>query len=156
MKTTFKKSISLMLTVLMVLSCWVFFPGMIPEVKAASIVTYPITINAYLSGCGGGGNIKVYYYPVNSDGSLDKTDNSKYYLFMNSLTQYSSNSSLQTLTAADSGDTRSTTDSSKHTGNIPGWPYKVEITTTKKTSGFTTTKGNIAVQSIIEIGRAHV
>ena len=35
-KTMFKKSISLMLTVLMLMSCWVFFPGMIPEASAAT------------------------------------------------------------------------------------------------------------------------
>lgn len=32
---TFKKSISLIMTVLMIMSCWVFFPGMIPEASAA-------------------------------------------------------------------------------------------------------------------------
>ena len=35
-KNYFKKSLSLIMTVLMLMSCWVFFPGMIPEAEAAA------------------------------------------------------------------------------------------------------------------------
>ena len=46
-KTMFKKSISLMLTVLMVLSCWVFFPGMVPEAEAAATLSTYRTADKY-------------------------------------------------------------------------------------------------------------
>ena len=54
-KTMFKKSISLIMTVLMVMSCWVFFPGMIPEVEAAS-TEIKVTTSFTLSPNGNRGN----------------------------------------------------------------------------------------------------
>ncbi len=55
-KTYFKKSISLIMTILMIMSCWVFFPGMFPEASAADGSVNPIALTAIYSGSGDRGD----------------------------------------------------------------------------------------------------
>ena len=155
-KTMFKKSISLMLTVLMVLSCWVFFPGMVPEASAvsqdASSVTsyasYHVKLNVEFSNCGKGGSIVINYYPVNADGSLD-TNNPQEYILVNSLSQYSSgvvytfDTANDSTRALDSNKTFSSGgyDANAENGPVNGWPYGV----TFQSSGSITSSSSLVL-----------
>ncbi len=78
MKNQIKKGLSLIMAVLMVLSCWVWVAP--TEAEAAdAVVTFPISITFKItqeSGFGGtagtdGGHVKVFYYEMNDDGTLD-------------------------------------------------------------------------------------
>ena len=65
---TFKKSISLIMTVLMIMSCWVFFPGMIPEAEAVASNVRGVPA---IRGSHYAGTTAAYGTPV-FDGSLDR------------------------------------------------------------------------------------
>ena len=71
-KTMFKKSISLMLTVLMIMSCWVFFPGMVPEAEAAT-TNVGVTTSFTLSPEGNRGNTDWVRLALTGEGSSGGT-----------------------------------------------------------------------------------
>ncbi len=136
-----KKTLSVFLAVMMLMSAWVFVAP--TEASAATSISYPVTLTFNLANCAKGGHILIYYYPVNADGTLDTSKTDLTYTFMYSLAKYSSGDN-QTFTAGDSGDNRPSGDTDKSTGNIPGWPYKVYI----DTNGSWGTNANIAIKSI--------
>lgn len=106
MKKQLKKSLSLFLAVLMLMTCWVWVA---PNKAAAADISYPVTIQFDISGGTevDGGHIKGWYYKFNSDGSLN-TSTAHEVIFENSLYHW-----------AD-GSYTSTKD------DIPGWLFKVE------------------------------
>ncbi len=67
---TFKKSLSVIMAVLMLLSCWVFFPGMFPEVEAAATLSSYRKADKYGTPCWDGTN--TYYSTWNSGSSYTK------------------------------------------------------------------------------------
>ena len=110
MKNQVKKSLSLLMAVLMILSCWVWVA---PEKAEASNsnISYSYTINFETEKVeAGGGNIKFYYYKVKDDGTLDKSASHEH-IAVNSLASYGA-------------DKKSNTVSGTITG---GFPYKIEI-----------------------------
>ena len=109
MKKQFKKSMSLFLAVLMLLSSWVWIA---PEKASAATISYNLTIFYDVPNkCESGGHCNVWYYPFNSDGTLSTT--------MKQLetkgTQFSS-----MFSEADK------TTGCKKTVSVPGWPCQVE------------------------------
>ncbi|MBQ7295819.1 MAG: hypothetical protein IJW86_06460 [Clostridia bacterium] len=112
----FKKSISLLMAILMVMTCWVFVAPQ--EAEAASAISYPVTITFEHNSGSNGGYIKILYFEVNADGTLvDGVE--KEYLFINSLKNFTASS--QTVSTSDNRGTGSAT------GNVPGIPYKIEM-----------------------------
>lgn len=113
MKKQIKKSLSLFLAVLMLLTSWVWVA---PEkAEAVDTPTYSVTIvYDVVNTAENGGNTQVWYYPFNSDGSLSSTMTS----FdisntpLNSMFHEGNNSSGCTATAE----------------GIPGWPCKIKTT----------------------------
>lgn len=109
MKKQFKKSMSLFLAVLMLLSSWVWIA---PEKASAATISYNLTIFYDVPNkCENGGHCNVWYYPFNSDGTLSTTMKQ---LELNG-TQFSS-----MFNEADE------TTGCKKTVSVPGWPCKVE------------------------------
>lgn len=106
-KNYFKKSLSLIMTVVMLMTCWVFVAP--TEADAATTVSYPLSIQVNnQTKLHSGGNIQVYYYEVNSNGTLN-TSTLLQYNFVNSLT-------------TDKGAKPT------YTGTIPGFPVKIAVT----------------------------
>lgn len=70
MKKQLKKSLSLFLAVLMLMTCWVWVA---PNKASAADITYPVTIQFQISGGTqiDGGHIVGWYYKFNNDGSLN-------------------------------------------------------------------------------------
>lgn len=76
MKKEFKKSLSLFLAVIMLLSCWVWVE---PTAMAATTVNYTLTVKITASANGkGSGHVDVYYYEYDENGKLDTTKEAKY------------------------------------------------------------------------------
>lgn len=78
MKNQIKKSLSLIMAVLMLMSCWVWVAPEKAE-AADSFPQYKITLTGTMTTVGSkknGGHYKVYYFPYNTDGSInyDKTE----------------------------------------------------------------------------------
>lgn len=128
-KNLFKKSVSIFLTVLMIMSCWVFAPSQLKlEARAVSVVEYPLSVTVYnTTELTNGGNIQVYYYEVKSDGTLDST--LQQYNFVSSLTR-------------DSGANPT------YSGTIPGFPVKIAVKVANYTWG--TDKTSVRVIKIGE------
>ena len=111
-KNYFKESLSLIMTVLMIMSCWVFVAPV--ETEAANVtINYPLSVYMEVGNLTSGGDIKVYYYPIKDDGTPD-TSSSTEYTFVNSL--------------ATIKETKQTI-----TQDIPGWPYKMTVNVVSNT-----------------------
>ena len=117
-KNYFKKTVSLFLAIMMLMSCWVFVA---PENADAANLTiyYPVTINFNVTtALSNGGNAYVEYYPVTDSGTLDtSSDVLKHYI-----TESFSNSGT---TAKADGYSLST--------NVPGFPVNLVITVASDT-----------------------
>ena len=106
-KNYFKKSMALLMTVMMLMTCWVFVA---PEKAEAAAGEYTITVkwNLDRNNIKDSGYLRVSYYPVKSDGSLD-TANPK---TVDMLSSWSGKN--------DKGDYSSTV-------TVPGFPYNVGL-----------------------------
>ena len=131
-KNYFKKSLSLIMTVLMLMSCWVFFPGMIPEAEAVSqdvstvtsYASYHVKLDMTFNSVGNGGDVKILYYPVNADGTLN-TNAPQEYILIHSAKQYAT--AEWTFDTADDSTRRLSTDTAAENGPVNGWPYGVRM-----------------------------
>lgn len=113
MKKQLKKSLSLFLAVLMMLSCWVWVA---PEkAEAVDTPTYSLSIVFnVVNTAEAGGHCNVWYYPFNSDGSLSST-----------MTEFSiTNTDFNSLFKDGNG----TNGVVKTVEGIPGWPCKIKTT----------------------------
>ncbi len=121
-----KKTLSVFLTVLMLMSAWVWVA---PEkASAASAVEYPLSVTVYnTTKLNNGGNIKVYYYEVNSDGTLGSTEIE--HILVSSLTR-----------DKDANPT--------YTDTIPGFPVRIAVTVANY--GWGTDKTSVRVIKIGE------
>ena len=71
MKNQFKKSLSLIMAVLMLMTCWVWVAP--SKADAALNVSYSVTVHFdVINTSENGGHIYIYYYPFNDDGTLDE------------------------------------------------------------------------------------
>ena len=132
MKHTGKKVLSVFLAVLMVMTAWVF----VAPTEAQAAATYPVTVKFNNPSSNPSGHMKVYYFNVNSDGSVDTSNTSQNTIIINSL----------------SGDGYGAAgNQSAGPFNIPGWPWKVEVRaergTTVRFLGFYV--GNIEVTGMV-------
>ncbi len=151
-----KKSLSVFLSLLMVLSCLV---TMIPEIalKAEAAVTSgENTTIANSAACGqyhvrmtvtfnivNGGHIKILYHPVNSTTGAVDTSTSKEYILVNSIGKYSSGPTYTLSTAYwgyNGGTDRRPQDSGASDGIIPGWPYAFHLNTSGSGDNIAMTK----------------
>lgn len=110
LKKLAKKSFSLFMAVMMLMSAWVWVA---PEKASALDVTYPIDIEIDMKNVEGlSGHINVYYYKFKDDYSgINDTPESDPYQIFNSWGSSGYNSTgVKNIKA-----------------NIPGWPYKVQI-----------------------------
>ena len=107
LKKTTKKSIALLMTVVMLMTCWVFVAP--TEADAAKSISYNVTITYNLPSGDSGGNIKVYYYNFKDDGSGVDTSSTGEQAFI---------SSYGNLTVGD-GQSKTVT--------CTGFPYKIEF-----------------------------
>ena len=107
MKKTFKKSISLIMAVIMVMSCWVWVA---PQKASAVVGEYPVEITFNLEDDDAvGGHVIVWYYPLKADGSgfdTSKTDQ-----------KHTFASSLKDAAAKDH----------TYSGTVEGWPWRLEL-----------------------------
>lgn len=102
-----KKTLSVFLAVLMVLTAWVWVAP--TEASAATMGNYDVTVKINLEDDDAvGGHIQVWYYPLKSDNSgFDTTQTNKEYTLVNSL-------------KGVSGD-------KTYSDTIPGFPWRLEI-----------------------------
>ena len=122
MKKEFKKSLSLFLAVIMLLSCWVWVE---PQKAMAAGPSYNLKLRITVSGSGRGGNCKIYYHPWKSDGTLDTS----------TYTEYSDTGNA--FVSMFYGD-------DTYEADIPGFPARIYTTVTKENSD-NTFKGTMAV-----------
>ncbi len=115
----FKKSMSVFLAVLMILSSWVFVPGEHNHASAAANVTYYAKM-VWSKNTSIGGHAFLYYYPMNEDGTLDTSDGTNYVTLEGSMGGYSAGTIYTTNPIA-----------------VPGWPYKIYIKNNGTGSGKT-------------------
>ena len=79
MKKQLKKSFSLFLAVLMLMSCWVWVAPQKAEAATGTYSGYSISFSYVVENkVEGGGHIKVYYYPFNADGTLNTSNMVEY------------------------------------------------------------------------------
>ena len=110
MKKQLKKSLSLFLAVLMLMSCWVWVAPQ--KAEAAEYDFYKVTIQFTVTNtCEGGGYVKVHYWPL-EDGKFN-TEKSVEKIVVNSLSKGEGYVETNTYTVS--------------TDSYSGFPYKVEI-----------------------------
>lgn len=112
MKKYLKKSLSTFLALLMVFTSLVFVaPEVVPEAEAAGSYSYSVSVARDKNGGGSDSPayIRVYYYPINADGTLDKSNTNLYN--NHDLSKVTSNAYVN------------------YTGTVSGWPYKVVVNT---------------------------
>ena len=85
LKTLTKKSIALLMTVMMLMTCWVFVAP--TEADAAKSISYDVTITYNLGEGNSGGDIKLYYYNFKDDGSGVDTSSTGEEAFVSSYNQ---------------------------------------------------------------------
>ena len=106
-----KKTLSVLMAVMMLMSAWVFVA---PE-KASAASSYPVTINFDVTNkIDNGGHILVRYYEMNADGSVNYNAGLKDHYITTSLTGSG-------CVNVKNGYSLSS--------NVPGWPYEFSITT---------------------------
>ena len=99
-----KKSLSLVMAFVMLLTCWVFVA---PEASAATTAKYSFTLTYNLPSGDSGGNIQVYYYNFKDDGSgVDTSSSGSEYV-------------------VDSYGKLTTGNGKTYTHNCTGFPYKL-------------------------------
>lgn len=124
-----KKTLSVFLAVMMLMTCWVWVA---PEkasaaadvAPATTYATYHVKLTAKFTNIGDSGHIIIYYYPVNADGSLNTSVKGEYIL-VNSAAKYSS--TTWTFDTADDSTRRLSTDTGAETGPVQGWPCGVKL-----------------------------
>lgn len=122
MKKQFKRSLSLFMTVIMLMTCWVWIA---PQKASAANVSYTIDIQYAINNmCEEGGHLKIFYWTFNSNGTVN-TGNSQEKIAVNS---------FQDVAEGDYS----------YNTVIEGFPYKVEL----KAMGKTTTDGIARLKSI--------
>ncbi len=111
MKNQVKKSLSLIMAVLMLMSCWVWVA---PEKANAYLdVSYSVTIKYDVENqAPNGGHVYIYYYPFNDDGTLSSTR-----------TQFDDKNSE--VSGGFFKEENGTYNQSKTATNIPGWPCEI-------------------------------
>jgi len=113
-KNLFKKSMSVLLSVLMIMSCWVWVAP--TEAEAANQITvyYPVTVNFDVTDkIDNGGHILIKYYPMNDDGTVNTGAGLKDHYVTTSLT---GSNCVNVATGYSLSS------------NVPGWPYEISIT----------------------------
>ena len=106
-----KKTLSVLMAVMMLMTAWVFVA---PE-KASAASSYPVTINFNVTDkIDNGGHILVKYYEMNADGSVNYNAGLKDHYITTSLT------------GSGCVDVKNGYSLSS---NVPGWPYEFSITT---------------------------
>ncbi len=115
MKKQIKKSLSLIMAVLMVLSCWVWVAPSEAEAAGNAVnAYYEVDIDYSVSRGDAevdGGHIVAYYYPINDKGEVETTNSQKMDLVSSGAGKWT-----------NSGETRY-----DDTWSIPGWPYMFEF-----------------------------
>lgn len=105
-----KKTLSVFMAVMMLLTAWVFVAP--TEASAVTAVEYPVQVKFSHSGSPSG-HIVVYYFDVDENGNVDTSNKNQ------------STTIISSISGAGYGS------SGTHTTtpiNVPGWPWKVEIT----------------------------
>lgn len=111
----FKKSLSVFMAVMMLLSCWVFIA---PEhAHAATAGNYTMKFSVTVSNGADGGSIQLYYYPWKTDGSGFDTSNPQVY-------GGDSAATLASIFNSEGGAGDHVVD------DIPGFPYRILFTAT--------------------------
>lgn len=124
-KTYAKKSMSLFLAVIMLLSCWVWVAPQKAEAAEVYSGGYPVSItmsngDKKISE----GHVLVKYYKFKADGTGIDYNSTGTYKFINSLgSVLGQNVSNKTYTTADAAGRGTGSDS----GLVPGWPYEIEV-----------------------------
>ncbi len=132
MKTTklyAKKTLSVFMAVMMLLSAWVFVAPEKAEAAAdvapaTTYATYHVKLTVKFDNIGKSGHVIIYYYPVNADGSLN-TDVRGEYILVNSAKQYTSDT--WTFDTADDSTRSLSTDTNAETGPVQGWPCGIKL-----------------------------
>ena len=115
MKNQLKKSLSLIMAVLMILSCWVWVA---PEKASAGSDTYYVTLTYDVNNAAeGGGHCSIWYYPFNDNGTLNTSSMVPFDL---------TGTEFNSMFGSGGTGLESTTD------GIPGWPCKLQITVNGK------------------------
>lgn len=111
MKNQFKKSLSLIMAVLMLMSCWVWVA---PEKANAYLdVQYSMTIIYDVENTAkNGGHVEIYYYPFNDDGTLSSTR-----------TKFADSGNV--LSGGLFTEGNGTNNCTKTVSGIPGWPCEI-------------------------------
>lgn len=123
MKKELKKSLSLFLAVIMLLSCWVWVE---PQKAMAAGPSYNLKLKIEVTGSGTGGDCKIYYHPWKSDGTLDTS----------TYTEYDDSKSQAFVSMFYGNDT--------YEADIPGFPARI-YTKVKKKNSDNTFKGTMSV-----------
>ncbi len=111
--TNAKKTLSVFLSVLMLLTCWVFVAPEKAEAATEIALSYPVTINFNVTTeLKNGGNVQVLYKKVMSDGTLSETTYDDFYL---------------TTSFSGSGCT-AVKDGYSLSANCPGFPVEFSVT----------------------------
>ncbi len=106
-KTYFKKALSLIMAVVMIMSCWVWIA---PQKAEAVVGKYDVTIKFNLEDDDAvGGHVVIWYYPLKADGSGFDTSNTTQ--------KHEVASSLKGAAAKDH----------EYTQTINGWPWRLEL-----------------------------
>ncbi len=125
-----KKTLSVFLAVMMLMTCWVWFAPEKAEAVSQDVSTvtsyasYHVKLDMEFKSVGNGGDVKILYYPVNSDGTLN-TSSPQEYILIHSAKQYST--TTWTFDTADDSTRRLSTDTSAENGPVNGWPYGVKM-----------------------------
>ncbi len=124
-----KKTLSVLMAVMMLMTAWVWVAPEKAEAAAdvapaTTYSTYHVKLTVEFENIGKGGHVIIYYYPVNSDGSLNTSVRGEYVL-VNSAKQYSS--TTWTFDTADDSTRRLSQDTSAETGPVQGWPCGVKV-----------------------------
>ena len=122
MKNQLKKSLSLIMAILMLMSCWVWVA---PTEAEAATQNYSVTVKYTINNkCEEGGHVRICYWSFNADGTLNKTEAGY---------------------VDAGGDLKNVAEGSyEKTVSVAGFPYKVEV----YASGTSTTDGEIGLQAV--------
>ncbi|MBQ7005716.1 MAG: hypothetical protein IJN68_04730 [Clostridia bacterium] len=151
-----KKTLSVLMAVMMLMTAWVWVAPEKAEAAAdvapaTTYATYHVKLTAEFENIGKSGHIIIYYYPVNADGTLNTTVKGEYIL-VNSASKYSS--TTWTFDTADDSTRRLSTDTSAETGPVQGWPCGVKLGSVSNwgSSTVTLTGLTIGTKSVVKNG----
>ncbi len=124
-KTNFKKALSVFLSVLMIMSCWVWVApteanAAVDQPSVTSYASYHVEVKVTDTGSG---HVIIQYHPINADGSINTSVTDEYVL-VNSFGAYSDGT--YTFKTADDSTRRLSSDTSAETGPVNGWPCAIK------------------------------